>query len=458
MDDAEEIALAGVVAVLGGIGTQVAQAAQATQAGQTAQAAQAGRFAEAANGSAAAISDVQVGWTDAAHVDVKITWSESTPVANTLTLKSTAADVPENKFGTTTAVDPNEYVISATDLGYTADAAAKAWIVVGDPDGGQAQSLYFDTFLYYTSKLTFSFTADNQVRWTVPADTSTDSTPNDPLDLHTKEYRYLAQRRIDNDPNGTYECDETNFPETTTTTGLIPNAGKPYSLWVNIDNEWGTRNGPYVTVDTTSAITIAAPTVTKYGENTTITGMVSGRTVFESGMPPVCNEENLDPANQPVTLQSRTSSTAAWTTVGTTKTDAQGNYTAVVKNQGYREYRIVRPNTAAGDYAAYGATGASKVVRSPTRVVSAKFIAPIINYGTKPQAYLWVDPAGSQQAAVQFKNASGVWQGITYKTLSAGRGIATFTFNRRGATQFRWWVSASPGVDATYSGIFTLTV
>jgi hypothetical protein len=95
--------------------------------------------------------------------------------------------------------------------------------------------------------------------------------------------------------------------------------------------------------------------------------------------------------------------------------------------------------------------------------MSAKFIAPVINYGTKPQAYLWVDPAGSQRAALQFKNTSGAWQGVMYKTLSSGRGIATFAWNRRGATQFRWWVpgsttSAGLKVDPVYTGAFTLTV
>jgi hypothetical protein len=52
---------------------------------------------------------------------------------------------------------------------------------------------------------------------------------------------------------------------------------------------------------------------------------------------------------------------------------------------------------------------------------------------------------------------------MTYKTLSSGRGIATFTFNRRGATQFRWWIPGSTTstglkVDPVYSSIFTLTV
>jgi hypothetical protein len=47
--------------------------------------------------------------------------------------------------------------------------------------------------------------------------------------------------------------------------------------------------------------------------------------------------------------------------------------------------------------------------------------------------------------------------------LYAGRGLVAFTFNRRGATQFRWWVPGSTTgtglkVDPVYSGVFTLTV
>jgi hypothetical protein len=88
----------------------------------------------------------------------------------------------------------------------------------------------------------------------------------------------------------------------------------------------------------------------------------------------------------------------------------------------------------------------------------------VIPYGTKPQAYLWVDPAGTQKAALQFKNASGAWQGVTYKTLYAGRGLVAFNWNRRGSTQFRWWVPGSTTtstglkVDPIYSSPFTLTV
>jgi hypothetical protein len=87
----------------------------------------------------------------------------------------------------------------------------------------------------------------------------------------------------------------------------------------------------------------------------------------------------------------------------------------------------------------------------------------VITYGTRPQAYLWVNPAGTQKAALQFKNASGAWQGVSYKTLYAGKGLLQFSWSKRGATQFRWWVPGSTTstglhVEPVYSGVFTLTV
>jgi hypothetical protein len=51
-----------------------------------------------------------------------------------------------------------------------------------------------------------------------------------------------------------------------------------------------------------------------------------------------------------------------------------------------------------------------------------------------------------------------------YKTLYAGRGLTgPFAFNRRGVTQFRWWVPGSTTttglkVDPVYSAPFNLTV
>ncbi|ONI72398.1 hypothetical protein BWI15_20395 [Kribbella sp. ALI-6-A] len=428
------IALAGAAVLAGVLGTGTASAGATRAAG---------------------VTDVQVAWVDAEHTNLKITWTETAPAANTLVLTGPAGGGLE--FGTTTAGQPNEYVIDSASLGNSSDPAEKNWIEVSDGSGTPGRSPDFDRFNYAGRTATLAFTAEGSLQWTLPADTSTDGTPDDPLDF-AKTYTYAPQQRIDTVAGSSGECEEVNLPQTGSPTGTVPSRGTPYNLFVNVDNEWGAAQGPYVTVTTTKSITMTAPAATTYGTATTLTGVLSGASLYESGHPPACEETTGPVANQPVVIQQRTSPTAAWTTVGTTKTDAQGKYTAVLTNPGHREYRVVRANQVAAGSAAYGGTGGSASVRAITRVVSAKFITPTITLGTQPQAYLWVDPAGTQQAALQFKNASGVWQGLSYKTLSAGRGLLTFPWNRRGTTQFRWWIPATATADATYSGVFTLTV
>ncbi len=70
--------------------------------------------AQAAGRSAGAVSDVKIAWSDATHTKIRITWSETAPVANTLTLeRSSTTTLP---IGTTTAAGPNEFLVAASYL------------------------------------------------------------------------------------------------------------------------------------------------------------------------------------------------------------------------------------------------------------------------------------------------------------------------------------------------------
>ncbi|ADB33971.1 hypothetical protein Kfla_4955 [Kribbella flavida DSM 17836] len=409
-----------------------------------------------ASAAPAAVGSVTIGWADATHELIKITWTETTAAANTLTLHTDDPETAAVRFGTTTADQPNEYLVDPTQLGYTADPRHTSWILVSDGTATTARSVDFDRFHHAQRGAALSFAGD-RVRWTAPADTSVDGTPGDPLDL-PKAYTYQPMQRVDDDPVGNYECKDTELPATTERTGLVPNPGTAYDLFLTMTNEWGTADVGYLQVGTTQTVTADGPAATAYGATTTIKGHAEGTVMFEQGRPPVCDEVRVDLSNQPLTVQQRTSSTAPWTVVGTVRTTVNGDYTAVVKNPGHRQYRVVRPNTAAFESAWYGGTSGVITVRSLTRVVSAKFIQPVVRLGTRPQAYLWVDPAGTQKAALQFRNAAGAWQGVTYKTLYAGRGLVSFPWNRRGTTRFRWWVPASGGAESVVSPVFTVTV
>ncbi|MEV6281132.1 hypothetical protein [Kribbella sp. NPDC051770] len=402
---------------------------------------------------AAPVSDVKIAWSDATHTKVRITWTESTPVANTVDL----ATWIDNPIGTTTAAQPDEVLVPVDRFPQT-NADGKHYVTVSGPGGVTARSVDFDAYVYAPQQAALSFPSYDRLAWSLPGDTSVDGTPNDPLDVPAN-YTYRVETRFDDPEHYDAEC--TPLP---TTTSPVPNGqlarpSTPISLSIHAQNEWGSSTyGTWDLIDLTSGVTIAAPATSPLGGSTTLTGQVKVSGLDVSGRPPSCTAYENAAALTPVIVHQRTSPTAPWTVVGSTRTDNTGRYSATFRNPGHREYRVVVAGQAVAGHTLFGGDSATKAVRATTRVVSAKFIQPVVDLGTQPQAYLWVDPAGSQQAALQFKNASGAWQGLTYKTLYAGRGLVAFPWNKRGATQFRWWVPATATADATYSEIFTLTV
>ncbi|WP_432939209.1 hypothetical protein ACQPXM_28950 [Kribbella sp. CA-253562] len=400
----------------------------------------------------AAIGPVTLAWSDATHTKVRITWTETTPVANTVA-------VGIRQLGTTTAAQPNQLVVDATSFPRT-EADDSQQVLVAGSDGTEALSVPFDSYVYTPGDLELSSPSYDRMRWTVPEDDSVDGTPGDPLDLPVR-YRYEVEHDLDPNPDkpGDWSC-AGNTIITDVPTGTVARTGRPSNLWVRPVNEWGKSViGGWAVLNAITGIKLAAPSATPYGGTTTLAGQVKWRSLIISGQPPTCNEWEHNATATTVVVHQRTSPTAPWTVVGTTRTDEQGNYRAAFRNPGHRQYRVVVANEVRPTLEArFGADSATVGARATTRVVSAKFIQPVVNLGTRPQAYLWVDPPGTQKAALQFRNASGAWQGVTYKTLYAGRGLIAFPWNKRGTTQFRWWVPATASADATYSGVFTLTV
>jgi hypothetical protein len=388
--------------------------------------------------------DVQLTWSAG---KVKVSWTESAAVANTITLQRAGA--ADKVLGTTAVGAANELLVDPAAIGSRSDPAATAKIVVSDAGTSAA----FDTYLRPASSGDPSLSR-GQLSWGFAPDTATDTTPNDPLDV-------AAPDTIT--PKLTLAgCQVKTLPGETDLSGVIPNQGQPYNLKLYVSNEWGQSvlDGRQVR---TSSVTMTAPKSSTYGSATAISGKVTARQVLESGGTCV-NADDPKLNRIQMSLQARNHSTDPWYSVNAGFTDAQGNYKFVVTNPGAREYRVWTGESGLDGTLQYGSVTASQQIRATTHVVEAKFISPTIMIGQQPNAYLRVEPAGSQRAALQFKNASGVWQGLMYKTLSSGRGLSgPFAFNRRGTTQFRWWVPASASstgltVDAVYSSVFTLTV
>jgi hypothetical protein len=396
---------------------------------------------------AAAAGGVQLTWVDG---KVKVTWTETGAAANTISLRRPG--VADKVLGTTTAGGANQLLVAPAALEPTHDPAATAKIVVSG-GGADGSSAAFDRYIRGTDGFDAGIVGGNLLAWAANPEAA-DPTPNDPLDV--KQVRYI--------PRLTFAgCKIVELPATTEPNGQAANQGQPFNFRVYTASEWG-ESLLGVQHVRTSAITMSAPASTKYGATITITGGVSMRHIAESGSTCV-NADDPSKDKTQVSLQARNSATGNWYSVGARWTDAQGKYSIPVTNPGARQYRTaVDPRSAYSSEVQYPSITAAKEVRATTRVVEAKFISPTIRIGQQPNAYLRVEPAGSQRAALQFKNTSGVWQGLMYKTLSSGRGLTgPFAFNRLGVTQFRWWVPASASstglpVDAVYSNIFTLTV
>jgi hypothetical protein len=411
--------------------------------------------AQAATSSPSLAENVQLAWVNG---KVKISWTESAPIPNTIALE--VAGKNDKQLGTTTADAPNQLIVPASALEPSHDPASTARIVISDPSTAEARSAAFDR--YIRGATSWAPTLDRGVlSWAFAPDQAVDTTLNDPLDVD-KPARFIPRLTLADTTPG--ECREVQLPATTTSYGEIANQYQPFNVDMYAANEWGESRIAGQRVRT-SATTFVAPGSTTFGAPITMSGVSSFRYLKESPAGS-CQQATDDTAKGgiQVVLHARNSGTSPWYVVGATKTDAQGKYSFTVKNPGAREYRAVLVHSAAGGVAQYQSISGSKVVRATTKVVSAKFITPTLMIGQQPNAYLWVDPAGTQKAALQFKNASGVWQGLMYKTLYAGRGLTgPFAFNRLGVTQFRWWVPGSTTstgltVDPVYSAPFNLTV
>ncbi|TWD75314.1 hypothetical protein FB561_6752 [Kribbella amoyensis] len=399
------------------------------------------------------ISGVRIAWADASHAKIRVSWTETTPVANRLWLEVEGGE-PRLDLGSTAATGADEVLINTSYLGYSTQQE-NARIVVTDPAGGEAQSVPFDRYLRVVTWPTITFAADRSARWTLPP-APVDPNPGDPLDLAASTT--YTPRLLQSVESG--KCEVRKLPSIRDETGTIPDDGRSALFAVDAANEWNPRGVGYLDfrIDH-STVTVSGATATAYGSQLRLTGAVRTVTLNDTI---TCTAESQSVYQEKLVLQARDSSTSAWYVVGTVQTDPVGRYTVDLRNPGTREYRVARADALIFHGVRYGAS-AQQTVRATTRVVAAKFIQPAVAYGTKPRAYLWVDPPGSQRAALQFKNANGVWQGVSYKTLASGRGLLSFPWNRRGVTQFRWWVPGSTTstrlpVEPVYSPTFSLTV
>lgn len=412
--------------------------------------------ASAGSSAVSNITNVKVAWADAARSAVKITWTS--PLADTVELISYYGTT---LLGSTAAGAPDQLVVPLSNFHPTHDPARTGHITVTDSSGAKAESVEFDQYVPRAIPTGVSVAA-GRLRGSANVETSADVTPGDPLDVSVP-LRYT--------PHVLVNCLWRSYPTSSSPAFNVPAPSVPSKLWVYTSNEWPVPWPTEYPADfdlNWASVTITAPASTTYRRVFTLSGVVQKRQEFYTPEQSNCGVEHTAPGPRTVVIQARKDSKAPWAVVGSTKTVISpslngGPFSYRVTNPGTRQYRVVVPGWTTSNSLNFGTTSATRTVKATTQILSAKFLTPTVTYRKPAAAYLAVLPGRNQRALLQAKNTSGTWVGVTYKTLSAGRGAVAITWKRRGHTAFRWYTPAtttSSGltVGAAFTRTFYLTV
>lgn len=263
-------------------------------------------------------------------------------------------------------------------------------------------------------------------------------------------------------------CDVVYGPTVSKLPYVLPYPATSYLMFMGTSNEWGGEN--WFAEVLRSRVAIRVPGAAYYGAGLNVTGTATADTYDHSGSPPHCA---LTSTAAPTTavLQARRAATVPWAAVRAAGVPRSGQVAIGTTAIGSRQYRLVVPNQLippttsanASSAAMYGSVSGAATLLVRTRTLGARFLDPSVPSGARASAFLAVTPGGSQRALLQYRTAAGQWRGLTYTTLSAGRGTATFTWLHRGTAAFRWYVPASLSpaglpVAATFTPAFPLTV
>ncbi|GID32491.1 hypothetical protein [Paractinoplanes brasiliensis] len=285
----------------------------------------------------AAPTDVRVAWTSTEHTDVEITWDESVPARNRLTL------VPL-RDGPVMNVEPKIVEADRPDRALLwqglYDNDYRVRVVAIDADGAEisepAFSPVFDTDRDPAPRIVgVAPREDGSILMTWRPGTLTDRNPGDPLDT-TGPFRYIPVASL-------FEFNEYEdlAPPTTATSFVVPPRQAPVNVGLRTTpNGWYGYTGANRSVQG-NRLTVTIPRRATIGGTVTVTGKaVKLNRLCDPGPCPTYEE---DDAGRELRLQERTGATAEWRTVATTKARKDGTYALATPFAGTRDYRVVAP-------------------------------------------------------------------------------------------------------------------
>jgi hypothetical protein len=399
--------------------------------------------AEAATTADPAPTGVTVAWADAAHTLVRVTWQETGSLPNVITSES---GLGESQKHYVAATAPNQLDVPAGEFSTERpnQAAVRVAVFVGTEAGGNTSpaglSAAFDTLTGPTPVIDAMNGADGgrfAVKW--HPEPVVDPNPGDPLDLPAEAPLYEVRATRD-----WLNYFEVVVPKTTATAATFTPLTKPsYQVWILTYNEWGTNYSAMRHVDSERWVRAVVPPFADYSKPTAITGTLN-RT--DQNCPPGPCGTSVHPDNaRLVVLQARANTTSAWYTVGSTKTDAQGNFRFAPPTLGTRQYRLVVPDLYNAVGFGYGTiSGTATTTARP--LVHGVFLDPTAKYGQKVTAHVSIIPLANVPSTLQRWDGTA-WRNLKSVQLTGGVGNYTFTATQRGRVAYRFLVPAF-----TYAG------
>ncbi|TWD79841.1 hypothetical protein FB561_0907 [Kribbella amoyensis] len=369
-------------------------------------------------------TNVRIAWKDSTYQRVVVSWDETEPVANLVTLR-TRGD--RNYFSVTTTADqPNAIEVEAArirDYSWYSPGKPLEFVVAGGPSS--AVSPGFDAFAPNQAHLiaaTRSAAGATTVRWQPP--TGTDLTPNDPLDRNlplTYQVSYIPASTGRQVPIG----------GRTTATQVTYTLRSEYKLQVVAHNEWGGQFPTTMVTANATRITAHVPSWAVYDSDSVVTGTYT-------------------PADQQrqVVLQARNSSTSPWYTVRSI-TARGGRFEFPLGTGGSRQYRVTAPTSQYynGALVYNAASTAPAASTTQLRVLGAFWYTQILA-GWTNEARLYVAPKVNTTATLQRWNGK-TWTTVGPVKVKNGYGVGYIRTTAKGRTAYRYYVPAT-----TYAGVY----
>ncbi|TDU89837.1 hypothetical protein EV138_3414 [Kribbella voronezhensis] len=400
--------------------------------------------------SAQAVGVAQIGWTDATHTNIRISWPAHTGPLRVVSKSPLSADrvLADQTSADQVVIAKGQLQVGSTDVMVEVrDATSKELV---------AQTTHFDTIAPYPSLDWPAKAAAGgaiTVSWTFESSTGApDSTPNDPLDVTPTSARIRM--------TGTNGCTWTKLPAVNGQHGstTLPYQKPPFRVGTYADTEWGASQDQGLAV-VNFAVSQKVPASTPYGDDIRVpfTSDAIRPGHCSNGVASAPYKVSVQNA---VDLQTRNSSTAGWrsTSGGAVIWPALTPKVFRETSIGAREYRTVAYN----DYEAVVIAGSDPEVNwvvgysavtppvaavTPYKLMRAMFSPATVTLGQKTTAVIGVRPYSNVTGIIQRWNGTA-W--VTHSSLAIRSGDGTYSYKPtvRGKQTFRFLVPSS-----TYGGL-----